>query len=364
MIKTLNIKNFKSIKELQLDCKRINLFIGEPNVGKSNILEALSMFSIADNKSEKNLDNFVRFNSFKNLFYDNLPKNNIEINTDIISAYFLQTTGNKFNLLFVSDYLNRKENIILKDLFFSNSNKFDDYFDKLFIDNPNPIKDFKSQLYKFYDGDKSSNYSGTVFNPPIKKYEFKEHIKINNEFEEYLISPFGSNLITIIQQNNEIYDEIASFFEEYGLELLYDINKNEFEIQKKINRIIYKYPFNLIADTLKRIIFYLTIVESNKKSTIILEEPETHSFPPYTKLLAQRISKDLDNQYFIATHSPYLLHNIIENTEFKDLNIIITYFEDFQTKIKVLKHKDIITILDDNIEIFYNLNKFLSQDEK
>ena len=38
LIKYVEINNFKSIKHLNLDdCKRINLFIGYPNVGKSNI---------------------------------------------------------------------------------------------------------------------------------------------------------------------------------------------------------------------------------------------------------------------------------------------------------------------------------------
>jgi len=41
MIKTLEIKNFKSIKDLKLDLRRINIFIGEPNTGKSNILETM-----------------------------------------------------------------------------------------------------------------------------------------------------------------------------------------------------------------------------------------------------------------------------------------------------------------------------------
>ena len=45
-IKSLEIKNFKSIKKLSADCSRINIFIGEPNSGKSNILEALSLFSV------------------------------------------------------------------------------------------------------------------------------------------------------------------------------------------------------------------------------------------------------------------------------------------------------------------------------
>jgi AAA15 family ATPase/GTPase len=46
-IQNLYIENFKSIRSLELsNFKRINLFIGRPNVGKSNIIEALSLFSV------------------------------------------------------------------------------------------------------------------------------------------------------------------------------------------------------------------------------------------------------------------------------------------------------------------------------
>jgi len=45
LINLLIIKNFKSIKEAQLSCKRINLFIGEPNTGKSNLLESIALLS-------------------------------------------------------------------------------------------------------------------------------------------------------------------------------------------------------------------------------------------------------------------------------------------------------------------------------
>jgi predicted ATP-dependent endonuclease of OLD family len=45
VITKLKIERFKSIRALALDCRRINLFIGEPNVGKSNILDALGLLS-------------------------------------------------------------------------------------------------------------------------------------------------------------------------------------------------------------------------------------------------------------------------------------------------------------------------------
>ena len=70
MIQTLRIQNFKSIKHLELDCKRINVLIGEPNAGKSNILESLGMFSFARYHAYGGLGDFVRFERTSNLFYD------------------------------------------------------------------------------------------------------------------------------------------------------------------------------------------------------------------------------------------------------------------------------------------------------
>ncbi|MCC6372490.1 MAG: AAA family ATPase, partial [Bacteroidia bacterium] len=42
-INFVEIKNFKTIKHVKFNTKKINLFVGKPNVGKSNLLEALSL---------------------------------------------------------------------------------------------------------------------------------------------------------------------------------------------------------------------------------------------------------------------------------------------------------------------------------
>ena len=42
-IKHLRIQNFKSIKDVTMKPRRVNIVIGKPNVGKSNILEAMSL---------------------------------------------------------------------------------------------------------------------------------------------------------------------------------------------------------------------------------------------------------------------------------------------------------------------------------
>lgn len=38
MISPVSIQNFKSIRHLEFEARRVNVFIGEPNTGKSNFL--------------------------------------------------------------------------------------------------------------------------------------------------------------------------------------------------------------------------------------------------------------------------------------------------------------------------------------
>jgi len=45
VIEKLKIKTFRSIGDLEIDCRRVNVFIGEPNIGKSNILEVIGLLS-------------------------------------------------------------------------------------------------------------------------------------------------------------------------------------------------------------------------------------------------------------------------------------------------------------------------------
>ena len=70
-INHLEIRNFKSIRELKLTgFKRINLFIGRPNVGKSNLREALSLFSLPFvQEKSKRLDDIVKVANLIELFY-------------------------------------------------------------------------------------------------------------------------------------------------------------------------------------------------------------------------------------------------------------------------------------------------------
>ena len=116
-----------------------------------------------------------------------------------------------------------------------------------------------------------------------------------------------------------------------------------------------------MADTLQRMIFHIAAIESNKESILLFEEPESHTYPPYIWELANRIVDDEENQYFITTHSPYLLNTILEKAEVDEVGLFVTYYENYQTKIKRLSNAEIEQLLSYGIDIFLNLSSFIPQ---
>jgi AAA15 family ATPase/GTPase len=83
MIKNVEIKNFKSIKHVKLNCGRINVFIGQPNTGKSNLLEAIvGLPSYGYYHTIRNLEDFIRMKEQNDLFYDQNLDDSVYINFD------------------------------------------------------------------------------------------------------------------------------------------------------------------------------------------------------------------------------------------------------------------------------------------
>ncbi|MBK7939541.1 MAG: AAA family ATPase [Lewinellaceae bacterium] len=70
-IKNIRVQNFKSLKDVSLECERINLFVGKPNVGKSNLLEAIALLGLNyDEGIRTGMKKSVRYEQMADLFYD------------------------------------------------------------------------------------------------------------------------------------------------------------------------------------------------------------------------------------------------------------------------------------------------------
>ena len=353
-IKNLEIKNFKSIKHLQLDCKRVNVLIGKPNVGKSNILEALSILGSNFSKSYF-LSEFIRYKTISDIFYDKNYYNPITVNTDILNStiYFNNRSQNSFTCL-ISENTDKQfiEKIIINDSV-----------------SPNAAMNAKGNIfYKEFNSDGTSGGDiSTELETKFKKYFFENKPQTPYKptgGQQFLTPPIGNNIFEVLRRIKPLRKLISITLKEYQLEFVYIDEKNEFVIQKNIDGEVTQFSYSSMADTFQRLFFYLAAIESNKNSTLILEEPEVHSFPPYVKLLAEKIAEDIDNQYFITTHSPYLLSTLLENLKDEDINIAITYFDDYETKIKVLSPEELSEVQDFGTDLFFNLDLFVKSDGK
>jgi hypothetical protein len=74
--------------------------------------------------------------------------------------------------------------------------------------------------------------------------------------------------------------------------------------------------------------------------------------------LAENIIENKTNQFFIATHSPYILTTLIEQCPVGELAIFVAHYENYETKIKLLNDEEIQNILDTHIDLFFNIRAF------
>ncbi|MCW5907297.1 MAG: AAA family ATPase [Chitinophagales bacterium] len=362
-IDNVQIKNFKSIKQLSFTTKRVNIFVGKPNVGKSNILEALSLFCGGYISSEYGfLKPFIRFNSVQELFHRKDIREPIFVDTEIGTVNLAFYNADTY--FFIIDPLKVLAKPDVSSVY-SDINETKRFFDGKYQSSPLPPFHLKHAFHTFsnvINHNAMMSMKDIYFYSPIKRYIFKE---FNNQatslfYPHSLLVPYGQNIVTILNNDTALFDLFAEIFKnEYNLDLTIKDPEYVLEILIREGYRTTSTPINLVADTLQRIMFYLTAIKSNTDSVLLFEEPEAHSFPTYTNMLADHIANDKKNQYFITTHSPYLLRTLLDETPKDEIGIFITTYKDYQTQLHALTEDDISELLDYNIDLFYNYKKFV-----
>jgi predicted ATP-dependent endonuclease of OLD family len=109
---------------------------------------------------------------------------------------------------------------------------------------------------------------------------------------------------------------------------------------------------------LRRIIFYKAALASNDNSILLFEEPEAHSFPPYMSHLTQEMIYKKDNQFFLATHSPFILNDLLENGK-DELAVFIVYYGQQETKVRQLSQDELHEVLQNGVDLFTNSESFI-----
>ena len=352
MFDRLEIRNFKSVEHVDLDCRRVNVLIGEPNTGKSNILEALGLVSyVGYSDTPATLQEFVRYDEVSNMFYDGDLGRKVEIALGGIG----EPIGNEY-------HMRRWDRLQLQ---FSDG-RFDGGIDevRLVLDQSSEeISSDEHQNYSIWGDYQYLNVqqynSARRFVDYCKFYRFAPMSVFPEKASAFLLPPSGANFMSLLLQDRELRAEVREPFMSRGLRLGLRPQENRIEVLKDFEDIIVSHPYHLASDTFQRLVFYMAALHTNSDSVLVFEEPEAHAFPYYTKYLAERIALDeRGNQYFISTHNPYFLLPILEKTLIDDIAVFITYYEDYRTKIMQLSPDDLPRIMDE-IDVFSNIDMFL-----
>lgn len=324
-IKSVSIRNFKSIKSAILsDCQRINVLIGRPNVGKSNILEALALFDVPYmvNTSNRSLKSLVRVENTADLFHNG------------VSTYPAEVLADD-NLLSINRSANNGLSIDISE---------------------------RNEVTKFSFSPSltlSTKKEPTVL-PRILAYFFPKQFVAESSNIGFLLPPSGTNLMETVANLPTLKSGLAELFHGYGLKMMFDSGSQEIKAMRENGLDMFLVPFGSLADSLQRLIFYKAAIESNTNKVICFEEPEAHTFPPYiTNVVNDIISSD-SNQFFITTHSPYVLSSLLESAG-NDLAVYIVDMENNETVVRRFTEKQLQEAYDNGVDMFYNLEAYLGK---
>ncbi len=323
-ISRVQIENYKSIEKMDFEARRVTVFIGGPNAGKSNILEALAFLSPGIGGAFKET---FRVRQAAELFRDNSIDGlvNLTIDNEIAWQLRFERQHNRFAVAFQ------------------------------FPGVP------QSALAAFAPQDVGSSWHDET-RSPVRFFSYRRESFANGQKNGYdaLAAPFGENLPSLLYSDKTLRESVSALFKAHGHRLELRPQSSEILISKEVDDILYSYPFDGISETLRRIVFYKAVLETNRDKVLVLDEPEANTFPFYTKYLAERIALDETNQFFLTTHNPYVLMSIIEKTPRADLAVYVTRMKNYRTEVRMLSDAELSEALELSMDLFLNLDRYFA----
>jgi hypothetical protein len=335
VIQTLSIDRFKSIRSLSIPCRKVNVFIGAPDTGKTNILEALYLLSRLGWNWP--LDTSLRLSphlGFDPLFYRQFFDQPFRISMRLMSPH--------------AGYAGSKMAVSAT------------------IEGPDHRLKIECQPV---GGGTLVAFGGSFHVPQLDwirfySYTSSEHWQYSTDYPhgtKLVNPPHGCNLMYIARHNEKVYEFLKDTVSALNWRARFDQTQKTFRLSEVRADEILDYNLDLLSDTLKRLFFYGAIVLTSENATLVLDEPDVFAFPPYPKTLGEMVAGDASNQFFLTTHNPYFLTGIVEKTPADNLALFVCYRDpDGATGTKLLTPQDIGRVIEQGPNLFFQLDAFLN----
>ncbi len=344
----IEIKDFAGIKDISIEVKQINILIGPQASGKSIIAKLLYYFknfvveilnAALNSKTKRDLDE-----TYKQIFYDFFPPSSwgidnfrmkYSINQEYIEIYRNKNNhedqiqiGLNYsdfydkNFLLLNDFIRQQETKNLEQemqISLRAQVRFDYEIRKsfLFLISNNLEKNAAfSQLYIPAGRSFFANLKSSIFTFLSKNNSVDPFLIDFGTYYEQIKTPFRRNILNKSKNSNlKLFSEISF--------LIFNIVRGKY-LQKDGEDYLELDDNRLIniansssgqQETLPLSIILENLAFSNPEiggESVYIEEPEAHIFPAAQKNIVELIStvynarKD-SLQFFITTHSPYIL---------------------------------------------------------
>lgn len=364
-ISNIEIKNFKSFKNMSVSLNDFNVVVGQSASGKSNFVEAFDFLrDIAEDFEKGVYDN------------GNMLIQNLNCNRDTPSC-IKATVGDGNPFVGVSNPLSKNGEEIITMVWYTsieyelcikfreteidyiteivklNFNIYDDEDSNLLSDNALYLKNDNGNISVYFEEDETyadleffapkallnivnNNFKekiGLIINSPlsavpiswsnyfkdISSFNFDPNISKMGDFKgNGTLSKYGDNLPIVLDTIISDEDKKRKFLNLVSILLPYveDIEVRKMDDDTRIFRLIESYtkvpvfaPF--ISDGTANILALISAIYFSKRSVILIEEPERNIHPGLLMQLVDMMKEvsSQNKQIIITTHSPEILNN-------------------------------------------------------
>lgn len=315
MISSIHIEGFKSIREMTLPLRPINILIGANGAGKSNFI---SFFKLLNNLYEKRLENYSLRKGVENLLYFGSKTTQhiyFKITFSDINAYECQLSPSAGGTLFIDNeniFFNSEKGSLFqyKDTWFSR-NLSANRKESVLKDNQQSMAQYVSNYMCSF---KNYHFHDTSENAPLRKPSLlSDNLSLREDggnlpsFLYYLQEKYPS----CFSQIEAVIRMVAPYFERFNL---YPDRFNDSII--KLEWLAEQHPdipFNsthLSDGTLRFMALATLLMQPFLPEVIIIDEPELGLHPFAINVLAGLIRKaSAKSQVIISTQSVPLVSN-------------------------------------------------------
>lgn len=342
-IEKVQIKNFKSLRDIEIELRGLTLITGVNSSGKSSFIQALLLlkqnedrhfYTIKDIKYANINDKYVRLGNKKDILYEDTFKENIEISIFGFSA--MSDDQVECSFIFEHETLQVKSDD--QDIDVAAFNIFqDESFQYITTDRIAPNISYAlsdehiSQNTIGIKGEYTAHYLAEKHHTALEIEALKHEKAITNHLLENVSLWLGeiSNGITV---NAKLYNEL----QQVNLTYSYTYGKN------KTNEYS---PLNVGFGLTYSLPIIVAILKAKAGDLLIIENPESHLHPAGQSKIAKLCAIAVANgvQIIVESHSDHFLNAIRVATKqdiLKPKDSVIYYFskiaDSMETKVEQL----------------------------